>query len=67
MAAQFVEYAEESCSAQTFVGSVFVQDVKRKKNVMKDIQVVKITTSIFYENTEFLSPITKMICHTAYP
>ena len=46
MVTLFVECAEKSWDSETFVRSVFVQDIKRKKNVMKDIQVVRIAENL---------------------
>ena len=42
----FVDYVEESWDFKTFARSVFVQHVKRKKNVMKGTQVVRIVENL---------------------
>lgn len=46
MVTLFVECAEKSWDFETFVRSVFVQYVKRKKNVMKDIQIARIAENL---------------------
>ena len=42
----FAECAEKGWEFETFVRSVFVQDVKKKKNTMNDIQVVTIAGNL---------------------
>ena len=42
----FVEGTEKSQGFETYARSLFVQDVKEKNKVMKDIHVVKIAENL---------------------